>query len=59
LTREEIEVRLKHLMRDFDMRIGSTKAGEISFKLGSFRAFVGQDHHIRHDYLAQMRSRVS
>ncbi len=58
VTREEIEQRIKHLSRDFDMRI-EPKDGEQSFKLGNFRAFVGQAEHIRHEYLAQMRSKVS
>jgi DNA (cytosine-5)-methyltransferase 1 len=58
LTREEIELRIKHLSRDFDMRI-DLKRGEQTFKLGNFRAFVGQDEHVRHEYLAQMRSKVS
>jgi DNA (cytosine-5)-methyltransferase 1 len=59
LTREEVDLRLKHLMRDFNMRVDPSKSGDLTFKLGSFRAFVGQDDHIRHDYLAQMRSKVS
>jgi DNA (cytosine-5)-methyltransferase 1 len=58
LTREEIELRIKHLSRDFDMRM-DLKRGEQTFKLGNFRAFVGQDEHVRHEYLAQMRSKVS
>lgn len=58
LTREEIELRIKHLSRDFDMRI-ELNNGEQTFKLGNFRAFVGQDEHVRHEYLARMRSRVS
>ncbi|MEU4607197.1 DNA (cytosine-5-)-methyltransferase [Kribbella sp. NPDC023972] len=59
LTREEIDLRLKHLMRDFDMNIKPSRSNELSFKLGGFRAFIGQDDHIRHEYLAQMRSKVS
>jgi len=58
LTREEVELRIKHLSRDFDMRVEPSN-GEQTFKLGNFRAFVGQDSHVRHEYLAQMRSKVS
>lgn len=58
LTLEDIQMRIKHLMRDFDMQPGP-KNGEEAFKLGNFRAFVGQDEHARHEYLAQMRSKVS
>lgn len=58
LTREEVELRIKHLSRDFDMLI-EPNGGDQTFKLGNFRAFVGQDGHVRHEYLAQMRSKVS
>ncbi|MFF0341890.1 DNA cytosine methyltransferase [Kribbella sp. NPDC004875] len=59
LTHEEIEIRLKHLTRDFNMSRIESAAGEPAYKLGDFRAFIGQDDHIRHEYLAQMRSKVS
>ncbi|MEV6889368.1 DNA (cytosine-5-)-methyltransferase [Kribbella sp. NPDC051137] len=59
LAPEEIELRLKHLMRDFNMQPETSVSGERTFKLGDFRAFIGQDDHIRHEYLAQMRSKVS
>jgi DNA (cytosine-5)-methyltransferase 1 len=59
LTLEEIELRLKHLMRDFNMQPIDSESGESAYKLGDFRAFIGQDDHVRHEYLAQMRSKVS
>ncbi|MGW6199719.1 DNA cytosine methyltransferase [Kribbella sp. NPDC055110] len=59
LTLEEIELRLKHLMRDFNMQPVDSESGEPAYKLGDFRAFIGQDDHVRHEYLAQMRSKVS
>ncbi|HZX02248.1 DNA (cytosine-5-)-methyltransferase [Kribbella sp.] len=59
LTCEEIELRLKHLMRDFNMQLTDSPAGQPAYTLGDFRAFIGQDDHIRHEYLAQMRSKVS
>lgn len=55
----EIELRLKHLMRDFNMHRDTNEAGETTYRLGDFRAFIGQDDHVRHEYLAQMRSKVS
>ncbi|GAB2616818.1 DNA cytosine methyltransferase [Kribbella endophytica] len=58
LSQEEVNLRLKHLERDFDMPEGK-KRGEKTYELGNFRAFVGQDDHIRHEYLASMRSKVS
>jgi DNA (cytosine-5)-methyltransferase 1 len=59
LAREEIKIQLKHLTRDFDMQEGESASGEATYKLGTFRAFIGQDDHVRHEYLAQMRSKVS
>ncbi|TDD59339.1 DNA (cytosine-5-)-methyltransferase [Kribbella antibiotica] len=59
LTADEIKIRVKNLKRDFDVHEGEDAAGETTYKLGTFRAFVGQDEHIRHEYLAQMRSKVS
>ncbi len=59
LTPEEVKIQLKHLTRDFDMHEGESASGEATYKLGTFRAFIGQDNHIRHEYLAQMRSKVS
>ncbi|GAA1555705.1 DNA (cytosine-5-)-methyltransferase [Kribbella hippodromi] len=59
LPHAEIEVRLKHLMRDFNMHRDTNDSGDETFQLGDFRAFIGQDDHVRHEYLAQMRSKVS
>jgi DNA (cytosine-5)-methyltransferase 1 len=59
LTHEEIELRIKHLMRDFNMQPTDSDSGDPAYKLGDFRAFIGQDDHVRHEYLAQMRSKVS
>ncbi|GAA1157860.1 DNA (cytosine-5-)-methyltransferase [Kribbella jejuensis] len=59
LSREEIELRLKHLMRDFNMQRIESTSDDPRYKLGDFRAFIGQDDHVRHEYLAQMRSKVS
>ncbi|GAB3953238.1 DNA (cytosine-5-)-methyltransferase [Kribbella albertanoniae] len=59
LTADEIKIRVKHLKRDFDVQEGENADGEPTYKLGTFRAFVGQDEHIRHEYLAQRRSKVS
>jgi DNA (cytosine-5)-methyltransferase 1 len=59
LAQEDIALRLKHLARDFNMRIGANKSGVLQFQLGDFRAFVGQDDHVRHSYMAEKRSRIS
>lgn len=59
LTKAELEVRLKNLERDFMIHRERNESGDVGIQLGDFRAFIGQDDHARHDYLAKKRSRVS
>ena len=42
------ERHLAHLRRDFDIEVQSRKAGD-AYKLGAFKAFTGQDDHLRHE----------
>jgi DNA (cytosine-5)-methyltransferase 1 len=42
------ERHLAHLKRDFRIEVDTRKTGD-AYKLGSFRAFVGQDDHVRHE----------
>ena len=42
------ERHLAHLNRDFRIEVDSRKTGD-GYKLGEFRAFVGQDDHLRHE----------
>jgi DNA (cytosine-5)-methyltransferase 1 len=42
------ERHLSHLKRDFHIEVEPRKAGD-AYKLGPFRAFVGQDDHLRHE----------
>jgi DNA (cytosine-5)-methyltransferase 1 len=42
------ERHLSHLKRDFHIEVDARKAGD-AYKLGSFKAFVGQDDHLRHE----------
>ena len=58
LNHGEVLKRLKHLARDFTIHSEDTDGGP-AYRLGEFRAFIGQDEHIRHEYLASQRSRVS
>jgi DNA (cytosine-5)-methyltransferase 1 len=39
---------LAHLKRDFHIEVRPGKSGD-SYRLGAFKAFVGQDDHIRHE----------
>ena len=42
------ERHLAHLRRDFRIEVETRKTGD-AYKLGIFRAFVGQDDHLRHE----------
>jgi DNA (cytosine-5)-methyltransferase 1 len=42
------ERHLAHLKRDFHIEVETRKTGD-AYKLGSFKAFVGQDDHLRHE----------
>jgi DNA (cytosine-5)-methyltransferase 1 len=42
------ERHLAHLKRDFLIEVEARKTGD-AYKLGTFKAFVGQDDHLRHD----------
>ena len=42
------ERHLAHLKRDFDIKVQFRKSGD-AYKLGSFKAFTGQDDHLRHE----------
>lgn len=41
------ERHLAHLKRDFHIEVETRKSGD-AYRLGAFRAFVGQEDHIRH-----------
>jgi DNA (cytosine-5)-methyltransferase 1 len=42
------ERHLAHLRRDFHIEVEARKTGD-AYKLGTFKAFVGQDDHLRHE----------
>jgi DNA (cytosine-5)-methyltransferase 1 len=42
------ERHLNHLKRDFHLEVDPRKTGD-AYKLGHFKAFVGQDDHLRHE----------
>ena len=54
----ELERRLSLLSRDFDVDVRIT-GNKTDYKLGNFRAFVGQDDHDRHDLFLKHRARIS
>ena len=42
------ERHLAHLKRDFHIEVETRKSGD-AYRLGTFKAFVGQDGHLRHE----------
>lgn len=56
----QLERRLAHLSKDFVFESREGKAGP-SYKLGAFKAFVGQEDHLRHEAFARRagRSKIS
>lgn len=58
LEPHELERRIALLGRDFHVEIRNGKQ-PTAYKLGEFKAFLGQEDHIRHDQFDQHRSRIS
>ncbi|MFD4353387.1 DNA cytosine methyltransferase [Nocardia sp. NPDC058518] len=58
LTDLEIRHRINLLSRDFEIR-ERARGSEPVYKLGEFRAFTGQDDHLRHEHYRTARSRIS
>jgi DNA (cytosine-5)-methyltransferase 1 len=54
----ELERSISILGRDFEVEIrnGSTTT---AYKLGQFKAFIGQDDHVRHDLFLKHRAKIS
>lgn len=53
-----VERELAAIRRDFDLEEREV-AGQLTYRLGEFRGFVGQDDHSRHQFVGQHRNRVS
>ncbi|MEV0417779.1 DNA cytosine methyltransferase [Streptosporangium canum] len=58
LEPHELERRITLLGRDFHIDVSNGKAA-MAYKLGQFKAFLGQEDHIRHDQFDLYRSRIS
>lgn len=56
----KLERRIAHLSKDFTIDMVETKSGP-AYKLGAFKAFTGQDDHLRHEAFARRsgRSQIS
>lgn len=54
----ELDRRIDLLNRDFEI-FKETRKTELVYRLGSFKAFIGQSDHFRHEYLRGSLSKVS
>ncbi|UNQ41323.1 DNA (cytosine-5-)-methyltransferase [Prescottella equi] len=58
LTSMDIETHISRLHRDFEIDTVETPAG-LAYRLGDFRAFVGQTQHTRHNHFPPRQDEVS
>ncbi|GII89110.1 DNA cytosine methyltransferase [Sphaerisporangium siamense] len=58
LEPHELERRIALLSRDFYINICNGKAAT-AYKLGQFKAFLGQEDHVRHEQFNQHRTKIS
>jgi DNA (cytosine-5)-methyltransferase 1 len=59
ISQAEVEQRLVHLSHDFNLERSERRDGSIAYRLGDFKAFLGQDDHQRHELFSQFRAKVS
>jgi DNA (cytosine-5)-methyltransferase 1 len=58
LTASAVLRQLSHLSQDFELEIGDSRDG-LAYRLGEFRAFLGQRDHVRHQRFAATRGKIS
>jgi DNA (cytosine-5)-methyltransferase 1 len=54
-----VERKITALSHDFDLEVLSDPSGVTRYRLGTFKGFTGQRDHVRHNFVAQHRNRVS
>lgn len=59
MEQPEVERHLNHLTHDFAMTTLQRSNGAIAYRLGQFKAFLGQEDHERHDRFTQHRAKIS
>lgn len=59
MEQPEVERHLNHLSRDFELIPSQRSNGGVAYKLGEFKAFLGQENHQRHDLFSKNRSTIS
>jgi DNA (cytosine-5)-methyltransferase 1 len=58
LEPHELERRISLLSRDFDVAVRNGSS-TTAYKIGQFKAFIGQEDHVRHDLFLQNRAKIS
>ena len=58
LESHELERRISLLSRDFDVAVRNG-SNTTAYKIGKFKAFLGQEDHVRHDLFLQNRAKIS
>ena len=58
LSPDAVLSRLRHLGQDFELEVADSGDGP-AYRLGDFKAFVGQPEHARHQRFAASRATVS
>lgn len=58
LDAPELERRISLLSRDFDIEVRNGQSAT-AYRLGQFKAFLGQDDHTRHELFLKHRARIS
>ncbi|MFI7694238.1 DNA cytosine methyltransferase [Nonomuraea sp. NPDC049655] len=59
MEQPEVERHLNHLGHDFDLIPTERSNGDVAYKLGDFKAFLGQEDHQRHDLFGKYRAKIS
>ncbi|NBE53316.1 DNA cytosine methyltransferase [Streptomyces boluensis] len=59
MDQPDVERHLNHLGHDFELTTETRSNGAIAYRVGEFKAFIGQDNHQRHDSFAQQRAKIS
>ena len=60
LTQAAVVGRLRHLGQDFELEVADSGSGDgPAYRLGGFKAFLGQPGHARHERFAARRTTIS
>jgi DNA (cytosine-5)-methyltransferase 1 len=60
LSQTAVLGRLRHLSQDFELEVADSGSGDgPAYRLGGFKAFLGQPEHARHERFAARRTTIS